>query len=342
MTSLSSRKDPKCSESCTGRFSCKSSLQPLCIVSDSTSQAEVEKFVTSTNVQHEDDIVYHDYDAKEIFEQPNFDIQLPTDTVFNQNLKENVSGVTSDTVNLDHEYCSEISIDNSCKKKLSDLKLENDTHLETSSEISGFTIDSKIDAVDTETAETHCMDSLESLQHTMQADDFINSSKCSDTLGNWTVVWDAFYMTNYYYNNITQESTWHPPLGFEHIADISNTDEILSYPFNSNFDLGSACDIIEDKSKSKTQVADIFAKSCGQNVGKSLNLFCHEKMSTSSISDVTNVPESRENLVDILCSHVKNLGDDFTMDPCHSLDFSDSQEYHERFCHSNIHLFIYT
>lgn len=34
----------------------------------------------------------------------------------------------------------------------------------------------------------------------------------------WKVYWDSFYGRSYFYNLTTQESTWEPPLGMEHLA----------------------------------------------------------------------------------------------------------------------------
>ncbi|XP_072991040.1 uncharacterized protein [Typha latifolia] len=41
--------------------------------------------------------------------------------------------------------------------------------------------------------------------------------------GDWRVIWDAFYMRNYFYNVKTQESTWCPPSGLEDFAFSSST-----------------------------------------------------------------------------------------------------------------------
>ncbi|KAK1302008.1 hypothetical protein QJS10_CPB12g01690 [Acorus calamus] len=52
-----------------------------------------------------------------------------------------------------------------------------------------------------------------------------SSSDCQSDLLNWTVVWDAFYMRNYFYNLQTLESTWDPPLGLEYLAYAGHTSE---------------------------------------------------------------------------------------------------------------------
>ncbi|KAK2995598.1 hypothetical protein RJ640_020234, partial [Escallonia rubra] len=42
-------------------------------------------------------------------------------------------------------------------------------------------------------------------------------SKCSDGFGDWRAYWDTFFSRNYFYNIKTQESTWDPPPGMEHL-----------------------------------------------------------------------------------------------------------------------------
>ncbi|XP_028783941.1 uncharacterized protein LOC114739992 [Neltuma alba] len=44
-----------------------------------------------------------------------------------------------------------------------------------------------------------------------------DSSDCGE-LGEWMVYWDTFYERSYFYNIRTQEATWHPPPGMEHLA----------------------------------------------------------------------------------------------------------------------------
>lgn len=48
-------------------------------------------------------------------------------------------------------------------------------------------------------------------------DEYDSGKGCSD-LDNWRVVWDDFYMRNYFYNIKTYESTWYPPPGMEYFA----------------------------------------------------------------------------------------------------------------------------
>lgn len=49
-------------------------------------------------------------------------------------------------------------------------------------------------------------------------------SECNDEFGDWGAYWDSYYSRNYFYNIKTQESTWDPPPGMEHLAvgDVAN------------------------------------------------------------------------------------------------------------------------
>ncbi|KAI3726673.1 hypothetical protein L1987_66472 [Smallanthus sonchifolius] len=42
----------------------------------------------------------------------------------------------------------------------------------------------------------------------------------NDEFGDWMTYWDEFYERNYYYNYKTEESTWDPPPGMEHLASV--------------------------------------------------------------------------------------------------------------------------
>lgn len=51
----------------------------------------------------------------------------------------------------------------------------------------------------------------------------------NDDSSEWKVYWDSFYGRSYFYNVSTQESTWEPPLGMEHLAysyETQNLDEL--------------------------------------------------------------------------------------------------------------------
>lgn len=46
----------------------------------------------------------------------------------------------------------------------------------------------------------------------------------------WKVYWDSFYGRSYFYNVSTQESTWQPPLGMEHLAYSHETHNLNELP----------------------------------------------------------------------------------------------------------------
>lgn len=50
----------------------------------------------------------------------------------------------------------------------------------------------------------------------------------------WKVYWDSFYGRNYFYNVITQESTWQPPLEMEHLAYSHETHNLNGLPIEVN------------------------------------------------------------------------------------------------------------
>lgn len=50
----------------------------------------------------------------------------------------------------------------------------------------------------------------------------------------WKVYWDSFYGRNYFYNVMTQESTWQPPLGMEHLAYSHETHNLNEFPTEVN------------------------------------------------------------------------------------------------------------
>ncbi|KAG5375886.1 hypothetical protein IGI04_040482 [Brassica rapa subsp. trilocularis] len=49
----------------------------------------------------------------------------------------------------------------------------------------------------------------------------------------WKVYWDSFYGRNYFYNVITQESTWQPPLEMEHLAYSHETHNLNELPIEA-------------------------------------------------------------------------------------------------------------
>ncbi|KAL8154009.1 hypothetical protein V2J09_011769 [Rumex salicifolius] len=46
------------------------------------------------------------------------------------------------------------------------------------------------------------------------------------SFGDWTAIWDSYYMRNYFYNVKTNESTWYPPPGMGHLALNNTTNEL--------------------------------------------------------------------------------------------------------------------
>lgn len=50
-------------------------------------------------------------------------------------------------------------------------------------------------------------------------------SECNDDFGDWRTYWDSFYSRNYFFNIRTQESTWEPPPGMEHLLFLDMGDE---------------------------------------------------------------------------------------------------------------------
>ncbi|VVA92741.1 unnamed protein product [Arabis nemorensis] len=82
----------------------------------------------------------------------------------------------------------------------------------------------------------------------------------SETIDNhdsneWKVYWDSFYGRSYFYNIKTQESTWEPPLGMEHLAycyETHNLDELAlettEKPHEDLSGTGPADDVPTEKS----------------------------------------------------------------------------------------------
>ncbi|CAN8288650.1 unnamed protein product [Cochlearia groenlandica] len=71
----------------------------------------------------------------------------------------------------------------------------------------------------------------------------------------WKVCWDSFYGQSFFYNMTTQESTWQPPLGMEHLAYSSESHnlnelsiESTEKPHDDLLRTGSANDVPAEKS----------------------------------------------------------------------------------------------
>ncbi|RRT51999.1 hypothetical protein B296_00025655 [Ensete ventricosum] len=54
-----------------------------------------------------------------------------------------------------------------------------------------------------------------------------NTSVCLE-VGEWTVLWDEYYGRNYFYNSITQNTTWYAPPGFAYLPSSQSTSNGLS------------------------------------------------------------------------------------------------------------------
>ncbi|KAG7599629.1 WW domain superfamily [Arabidopsis suecica] len=72
----------------------------------------------------------------------------------------------------------------------------------------------------------------------------------------WKVYWDSFYGRSYFYNVKTQESTWEPPLGMEHLAysdESHNLNELViettEKPHDELFGAGPVDDVPAEKAE---------------------------------------------------------------------------------------------
>ncbi|CAL9135837.1 unnamed protein product [Musa acuminata var. zebrina] len=54
-----------------------------------------------------------------------------------------------------------------------------------------------------------------------------NTSVCLE-VGDWRVLWDDYYRRNYFYDSITQKTTWYAPPGFAYLASNQSTSNGLS------------------------------------------------------------------------------------------------------------------
>ncbi|KAL5982480.1 hypothetical protein ACLOJK_016552 [Asimina triloba] len=69
--------------------------------------------------------------------------------------------------------------------------------------------------------------------------DAVDSSESPiSCLGDWMAVWDDFYARNYFYNIKTNESTWNPPPGMEHLS----FSDWAAIPSGTNTD-SAQCDV---------------------------------------------------------------------------------------------------
>lgn len=75
-----------------------------------------------------------------------------------------------------------------------------------------------------------------------------NTSVCLE-VGDWRVLWDDYYGRNYFYNSITQETTWYAPPGFAYLASNQSTSNGLSADAaeqHSGFEIDCVTDICQD------------------------------------------------------------------------------------------------
>ncbi|KAI7737507.1 hypothetical protein M8C21_020992 [Ambrosia artemisiifolia] len=56
----------------------------------------------------------------------------------------------------------------------------------------------------------------------------------NDEFGDWMTYWDEYYERNYYYNYKTEESTWDPPPGMEHLASVYMLNELKEMVLTSS------------------------------------------------------------------------------------------------------------
>lgn len=57
-----------------------------------------------------------------------------------------------------------------------------------------------------------------SIESNALSHDGTNEIEHTSASGDWAVYWDSYYSRNYFYNIKTQNSTWYPPEGMEHLA----------------------------------------------------------------------------------------------------------------------------
>ncbi|XP_010922735.3 uncharacterized protein [Elaeis guineensis] len=117
------------------------------------------------------------------------------------------------------------------------------------------------DAVDIKTFQP-CVSSAEtslSCALTDQSDhglqDYSDTRLCYE-YGNWRVIWDSFYMRNYFYNVRTQESSWYPPDGLEQLAfpcTTSNLNEMFADAAEEFASVRTLCDAPQDQVSSGLQ-----------------------------------------------------------------------------------------
>lgn len=79
--------------------------------------------------------------------------------------------------------------------------------------------------------------------------DYSDTKICYE-YGDWRVIWDSFYMRNYFYNVQTQESTWYPPAGLEKSilsGTTVNLNEMFTDAAEASANVRIACDANQDQ-----------------------------------------------------------------------------------------------
>ncbi|XP_017252546.1 uncharacterized protein LOC108223023 isoform X2 [Daucus carota subsp. sativus] len=82
--------------------------------------------------------------------------------------------------------------------------------------------------------------------------DIIDPKGIND-FGDWKAYWDSFYSRNYFFNVRTQESTWEPPEGMEHLVylDYSNESKVMGIDANQ---MDGICAVSSQNSKTLDSV----------------------------------------------------------------------------------------
>ncbi|CAI0558124.1 unnamed protein product [Linum tenue] len=95
-------------------------------------------------------------------------------------------------------------------------------------------------------------------------DNGIESHDQNGAFGDWAVYWDSFYMRNYFYNAKTNNSTWSPPPGMEHLVCISRTnlsDDVIVGDYGIDGDPSVSCGLLKcsgsfEKPANDSRIAD--------------------------------------------------------------------------------------
>ncbi|EFH70275.1 WW domain-containing protein, partial [Arabidopsis lyrata subsp. lyrata] len=100
----------------------------------------------------------------------------------------------------------------------------------------------------------------------------------------WKVYWDSFYGRSYFYNVKTQESTWEPPLGMEHLAysdECHNLNELVIETTEKHHD--DLCGTGPDDDVSVEKADDVPAEKADDLVG-----VCQSQFETEATEEVNS------------------------------------------------------